>query len=1256
MAMNMDAVLRIAAKVVGLDDLGALEKGLKGVESNAQAAGQGFKAMVNSTAWQGLAAAAAGLSVAIGLSVKEAISFESALNDVAKVVDGLDTPQGLKDIKQEIFALSREMPITQQGFAEMYAAAARAGVPKAELRDFAEIVANVAVAFDMTAGQAGAALAKIRTNLGLTNPELADLTDAMNHLTNSIGGSTPELVEFVLRSGAAGKQAGLSAEETAAFGAAMIASGAASEVASTSFGNMLKALSKGASMTDRQTSALAQLGYAQNTVEANEKKLTQAVEEESADRLKAIQGESKSVISEINKRYGQIQTIQQDNWEDEDRRLNREQEDRLKILRKRFDNQKEAEIRFSNERAKLNNSDNSAELKAIEEKYDERLLQMQRSLEDEKIEYERRQRDFRQSVKDQLEERKQMEMNAAQEKFDELKRIEELRKKQAIEDAKETAKAMVGELGPKMAKMLQEDAVGTIRDVFQRIKALPAEMQMSVISDLFGDEARALMPLINNTELLEKALGAVGDKSNYAGSTAAEYAKKLQTTASQLQLFQNGVTELAIVLGESYLPAIRQALALFAPLIKGFSWLIEEVPILGPIIAGLSAAFVALVAAAPFISAFITLLGQLTPLATAIGAAWAGLQTVFIVAFQGILTWLGGTFIPTLLAFFSGPVGWTVLAIAAVVAMAIAFREPLMGFVKWLWKWGEPIRKFWTTLWDDIVELVTTSLKTTEKLIDTWWDNVKKVWKGIAGFVDDKVAKPVRNTWKDLMQNLQKGVKSYFDWWRKNWNSAADVVEDVFEKVVKAIETPIKGIALILANTLRAAFRTLENAFNGFVLRYNNLIAEIKNTPFRGILGLLPTIPFLKIPGFAQGGLVTGPTVAMIGEGGEDEFVLPRSMLQKHLQELLQQARDKFITAPRLAQHGAEKKLVDALNQLRRGPINEKTIDEMKKIDAELKRSREAFNEAQKINQLYVNQAQRRLEESFAKQNDSDPAINRMLEITTRLLSEQLKGGSFQNLPTTIVNPAIELGQPIIEQIEPVTSFINEANAELGKGLTTVASQVKDLTADHQDAIGEMRKDATAFFKWYENKWDDLSKLGETSMKKVGDTAATVFAGVTSLFAATIRGVLTYIVNGFNDFILKANNILGQMRTISPLMSLISQVPNIKPLTVPQFAQGGIVTGPTVALVGEGGQDEFIIPRSTMERQLRDMIGANMQNNGGSNTVVKPVITINTGPVVEINGQQYVTIEELQAAMETTAKAMYQSLRSPATRIQFGIA
>jgi hypothetical protein len=823
MAMNLEAVLKIAAKVTGLNDLGALEKGLIGAERAAGAAKGGFKAMLDSSAWQGAAVAAAGIGVALGLSVKAAIDFEESMADVRKVVSGLESPKALQEIQQEIFGLSREIPITAKGFAEMYAAAGQAGIPREELKAFAVDVSKVAIAFDMTAAEAGNAMAKLRTNLGLTQPELMDLANAANYLSNNMASTATEIVEFMLRSGSAGKQAGLSAEQTAAFGSAMVASGAQAEVAATSFNNMIKALSRGPSMTERQISALVRLGYGMADAAKVEQELTQAVEEQSQQRLDAYRRETDGALKEINRRYRDQMQALDDGWDDERNGFEDAASDRLEAQIKALGRQREAEIEASNQRAEASGTSNRNELNRISDFYDERIDALRNANSAEMKDRQRQARDQQQQVKDQLDDQKEMEIDAVQQKYDELKTIEDARKKLAIDDAKATAKAIVGELGTNMAAMLQKDAIGTIRDVFGRIKALPAEMQMSVISDLFGDEARALLPLITNTQLMEQALGLVGDKSKYAGSTADEFQKRLGTTASQLQLAQNNLTELSIIFGTKFLPYIIKTLELLEPLATGFANLAKQFPLLTSLVGGLALAFIGLIAVAPFISGFITLMGQLGITGAKIGALfkglgviWFGLKTAFLIAFQPILTWIGSTFIPALLAFFSGPVGWTVLAVAAVVAMAILFRKPLQDFAGWLVSWGKPISQFFTNY-------ITT---------------------------------PISKAWQSMVEFLPKAL-----------NTAAATIKSVFTGVGIAIKAVLNGI-------LRGVF----NAVNGAIENINRLI-RTSNALSAKVRGpQLPTLPTLSVPRFAKGGYVGAGTLAVVGEAGP-EYIIPESKM-----------------------------------------------------------------------------------------------------------------------------------------------------------------------------------------------------------------------------------------------------------------------------------------------------------------------------------------------------------------------------------------
>ena len=96
------------------------------------------------------------------------------------------------------------------------------------------------------------------------------------------------------------------------------------------------------------------------------------------------------------------------------------------------------------------------------------------------------------------------------------------------------------------------------------------------------------------------------------------------------------------------------------------------------------------------------------------------------------------------------------------------------------------------------------------------------------------------------------------------------------------------------------------------------------------------------------------------------------------------------------------------------------------------------------------------------------------------------------------------------------------------------------------------------------------------------------------------------------------------------------------------YAQGGFVSGPTRALVGEGGEPEYIIPESKMrESMARYSRGARgnsvIPENGGSGTsgegggtaVAAPIDVRYT--VERINSVDYVTADQFQAGMRQAA-------------------
>lgn len=224
----------------------------------ATAGRKGFKGMFDNALWQQAAAGATAFAGAIGLSVREAMKFDNAMADIRKAIDFKDGAAGVKRFGNELIKMSTELPYTAEQLTKIAAAAGFAGYAEKEIIPFTRTAAAMGVAFQMSAEQAGDSMVAIRAALGLTQPEVVQLGDAVNFLSDKFQGTVnaADLVEVTRRIGAIGKSAGLAKEEIAGLGAAFLASGTPVEVAGTGLKNFLNALTKGEQATKKQVEAL----------------------------------------------------------------------------------------------------------------------------------------------------------------------------------------------------------------------------------------------------------------------------------------------------------------------------------------------------------------------------------------------------------------------------------------------------------------------------------------------------------------------------------------------------------------------------------------------------------------------------------------------------------------------------------------------------------------------------------------------------------------------------------------------------------------------------------------------------------------------------------------------------------------------------------------------------------------------------------------------------------------------------------------
>lgn len=418
---------------------------------------------------------------------------------------------------------------------------------------------------------------------------------------------------------------------------------------------------------------------------------------------------------------------------------------------------------------------------------------------------------------------------------------------------------------------------------------------------LFGKSGADMVPMLN---------GGRDSIEKLTATMTTDFANGADELNDKIEAIMGKMLQLGVTVGTAMMPALNAV----ADAVVGVANVFAALP--GPIqaiIGGIAALVAAFVLLAPAITAAISLAGVLSGLQ--IGATIAGWLGVIgpaiagiTAAFTGLLAWIGGTLIPGLLAFFSGPVGWTVLAVAAVVAMAIAFREPILQFLAWL---GENFRtglaalgqglyawfvQPWVDLWNNVLRGPILTLMTWIGETFTWaaqawyavlwqlfvqpfvnvWDNVLRVpvtgfvqwlagaWGGVARGFNAYVVQPISKAWTALIQLLPRAMAS-----------AVRLVQGAWTSMLSAVQNAMRGVLQFIANGL--------NNVGGLV---NRLIGAFNALPGPDI----PYVPTFNVQPFATGGFVNRPTMGLVGEAGP-EYIIPAAKMQGASERFLAGAR-----------------------------------------------------------------------------------------------------------------------------------------------------------------------------------------------------------------------------------------------------------------------------------------------------------------------------------------------------------------------------
>jgi len=197
--------------------------------------------------------------------IGSAVSFEEAMADVNKVLDGAD-PSQIEALGDEFLKMSRRLPLSAEGLAQIGAAAAATGVELQDIPGFVEQVAIAATAFDIPAAQIGKTMAELSNVFQFNTETMGMFNDTVNFLSNKMAASAGDILNFTNRAAGAGRQLGLTADQLAGVGAALVASGVRAETAGrgiSALGNRIQNDAKGVS------EALALVGLTTKELQEN---------------------------------------------------------------------------------------------------------------------------------------------------------------------------------------------------------------------------------------------------------------------------------------------------------------------------------------------------------------------------------------------------------------------------------------------------------------------------------------------------------------------------------------------------------------------------------------------------------------------------------------------------------------------------------------------------------------------------------------------------------------------------------------------------------------------------------------------------------------------------------------------------------------------------------------------------------------------------------------------------------------------------
>lgn len=784
-------------------------------------------------------------------SVQAAVDFESAMADVAKVVDGLRDENGnLTDsyyaMSDSIVQMSKDIPMAAEDLAAITAAAGTAGIAADELTTFTETAAKMGVAFDTTAEQAGDWMAKWRTSFSMGQEEVTALADQINYLSNNSASTASEISTIVTAVGPLGDVAGISAAQIAALGSTMVGVGVQQDVAATGIRKLATTMVAGSSATKAQATVLQQLGL--DATEMAERMQTDA-EGAILTFLEAVSKLPEAEQAAALKNYfgqesvGAIAPLLTN----------------LDVLRERFEMVADAQLYAG----------------SMDAEYAARAATTANNIQL----YENRIAALKIQIGNYLLPVVNKVLGAASTGLDWLS--------DKIASAEGTVSGFIG--------TVQSKALAIFTMIRPKLESIGVKAQeiFTVLSGQLTAAFEAVQPTLNwiIDTALPTAISAVLDLVDAFGSvviTALEFKEVLIAAAAVYGAFKAGKALQSMIQG---FQQAKVTLALFKASAQGAT--IAQAALNGTLTLGetLTALFTGQVTLAQLAQAgWATVTGAVTKAFGALNAVLMANPIVLIVAAIAAV-------IAILVVLYTKCEGFRnfVNSVAsAIVGFVKNAASAIAGFFKNLWAtiqgiWSAVSGWFKTNVIDPVVNFFTPIPGIIGGFFSGLWTSIQSIWATVSGWFNLNVIQPLVNFFAPIVESIGGFFANLWASICSIWQAAgtwfSENVTTPINNAFQAIGDFVKGIFNGLIGLVEGMINRIIGAVNGFIGGFNDVVgwgASFIGVDWEG----LATIPEVSLPRLAKGGIVDSPTILEAGEAGT-EAIVPLSELWGKMQSMI---------------------------------------------------------------------------------------------------------------------------------------------------------------------------------------------------------------------------------------------------------------------------------------------------------------------------------------------------------------------------------